>query len=1387
MSTRIDEAPPASVPETQAPSPRLMHRLRLVAISVVLAALAFIQDPGRIAADTKLDLAVDPGGFLLRALSLWEPLGFFGQLQNQAYGYLFPVGPVFVLGDLMGLPAWVVQRLWWSALLIGAFLGVVRLARLLGVQRDSARLIAGLAYALAPRMVTEIGVLSVEVLPFAVAPWVLIPLVSVAGGRLTPRRGAALSGIAVLVAGGVNAVATAAVLPLGAWWILTRFRGRARLALLGWWAAAVALATLWWAVPLLLLGRYSPPFLDWIESSSVTTLITSPDTVLRGASQWVAYVVEPGGPTWPGGWALVTTPVLILASGIVAAVGLAGLSLRSTPYRAFLVGGLLIGAVLVSMGHTGAVQGIAAPALQEALDGVLAPLRNTHKFDLILRLPLALGVGFALDALMARASLRYRHGPRLIAGAMTVVVALGAWPMATGTLARDRSFAAIPDYWAEAAQWLGEKSPDGRALVVPGASFGIYSWGRTQDEPLQALATSPWAVRDAVPLSSAGNIRWLDAIQERLDSGRGSPRLADALARAGVEYVVVRNDIDRRRSATPRSVLIRQALVRSGGFTPVAGFGPTLPPYRTPTTVIDDGLQDTVAAVEVWRVDSPLAPGDPRVALRDATRVTVSSGAAEAVVDLVDADVLGGEPVVAQGDEGPLEQIDGIGLSYAVTDGFRRSEVSVGSTRENRSQTLGEDEPYLQDRRVHDYFPVTPEGRQAVAVYEGGTVTASSSGSEVTALRARSSAAQPWAALDGDPATAWVSGELESGVGQWWEVTADEPFSASSVTVRLVVGAIAGIEPASVTVTTDAGEITVPVAATDQPQRLPVPAGGTRVLRLTLASVVDGGPGEAFGLREVQVPGLKVTRRVSTAGVADGGPIVLTARKGEQTGCAAVAGQLVCTPQLGRVGEERTGIQRIVEVATPGDYRLRMWVRPRSGAALDRLLTPALPVSPRAEASSVFTSDAASRPQAAVDGVLSTSWLASPLDDRPELTLTWGEPRRIRGVRLDIDPDLVASRPLRVTVTVNGRETTDIVSARGTITVPAQEATGLTIRFDNSDVVRSLDPGTGSLTALPIGVNEVRILGAEDLVKGPRLVDDAGVPCGFGPELVVDGEVRAESAVNASVSQTLTDALLPASACDGRVVTLTAGAHVIEALSTAQYAVEVVALEPVDAPIAGAVASPDVREWGATHRTVDVPASDAPRILETSENANAGWSATLDGEQLSPVRVDGWRQGWIVPAGAAGLVVLDFGAQSAYLGGLLAGLVAACVLVAAALLGGRRSGVPLPDPPPGSGRWLAGSAAVVGLVLGGWPGLVVATAAVAVAWAVQRSLVAGALGLLAAVGAAVMPWPGRLDAPTWLLVATALLAIAALAAAAAPVRTPRVSADEPRRGPASPG
>ena len=44
----------------------------------------------------------------------------------------------------------------------------------------------------------------------------------------------------------------------------------------------IVLAVLWWVVALVLLGRVSPPFLDFIESSGVTTQWTSLTEMLRG-------------------------------------------------------------------------------------------------------------------------------------------------------------------------------------------------------------------------------------------------------------------------------------------------------------------------------------------------------------------------------------------------------------------------------------------------------------------------------------------------------------------------------------------------------------------------------------------------------------------------------------------------------------------------------------------------------------------------------------------------------------------------------------------------------------------------------------------------------------------------------------------------------------------------------------------------------------------------------------------------------------------------------------------------------------------------------------------------------------------------------------------------
>jgi len=57
--------------------------MRLVIISTAIALLIFSQSSGTVAADTKLDLIVDPARFLHRAMTLWDSDGASGQLQDR--------------------------------------------------------------------------------------------------------------------------------------------------------------------------------------------------------------------------------------------------------------------------------------------------------------------------------------------------------------------------------------------------------------------------------------------------------------------------------------------------------------------------------------------------------------------------------------------------------------------------------------------------------------------------------------------------------------------------------------------------------------------------------------------------------------------------------------------------------------------------------------------------------------------------------------------------------------------------------------------------------------------------------------------------------------------------------------------------------------------------------------------------------------------------------------------------------------------------------------------------------------------------------------------------------------------------------------------------------
>ncbi len=640
-----------------------MSRRWLWLAGTVALVLSFAQSPGLIAPDTKLDLTANPLRFLSRAANLWNSDLPFGQAQNQAYGYLFPHGAFFLAGDVLGLPGWVTQRLWWALLLVVGFWGVLRVAEALndgrGIGSPSSRVIAAAAFALSPRVLTTLGAISSETLPMMLAPWVLLPVIIALRGMGGEGAGespaalrvlAARSALAVALMGAVNAVATVTACLAAVIWWATHRPNRLWWRFTAWWAFCTVLAVTWWVVALFMLGRISPPFLDFIESSGVTTQWLSLTEVLRGTYSWTPFVA----PNATAGASLVTGSVAVLATTLVAAAGMAGLALRSMPSRGRLITMLVVGLALLTAGYSGGLGSPVAAQVQAFLDASGTPLRNVHKLEPLLRLPLALGLAHLLGRIPLPGSAprpqwvgAFTHPERdkRVAVGIVVLTALMAgtslaW---TGRLAPPGTFTAIPDHWHEAAEWLDANNfPDpGRVLVVPGAPFATQVWGNSHDEPLQVLGSSPWGVRDSIPLTPPQTIRALDSVQRLFAAGRPSDGLAETLVRQGISYVVVRNDLDPDTSRSARPLLVHRTIDGSRGLTKVAEFGDPVGPGTLQGFITDSGLRPPYPAVEIYRVTGATPLGPYLTDVDDMARV---DGAPEALLRIDERRSLQGFP-----------------------------------------------------------------------------------------------------------------------------------------------------------------------------------------------------------------------------------------------------------------------------------------------------------------------------------------------------------------------------------------------------------------------------------------------------------------------------------------------------------------------------------------------------------------------------------------------------------------------------------------------------------------------------------------------------------------------------------------------------------------------
>ncbi|MDG5482401.1 DUF3367 domain-containing protein [Mycolicibacterium gadium] len=1387
-----------------------LSRRWLWVVAAAALVLSFAQSPGQISPDTKLDLTANPLRFLSRAFDLWNSELPFGQAQNQAYGYLFPHGAFFLAGDVLGLPGWVVQRLWWALLLVVGFWGLLRVAEALGIGSTTSRVIAAVAFALSPRVLTTIGAISSETLPMMLAPWVLLPVIlALRGSGGSVRVLAARSAVAIALMGAVNAVATLTACLVAAIWLVCHKPNRLWWRFTGWWALCIVLAVTWWVVALALLGRISPPFLDFIESSGVTTRWMSLTEMLRGTDVWTPFVA----PNATAGASLVTGSVAVLATTLVAAAGLAGLAMRSMPARGRLVTILLVGVTVLALGYSGGLGSPMAHAVQAFLDADGTPLRNIHKLEPLLRLPITLGLahllgriplpGSAPRAVWRDAFAHPERDKRVAVGVVVLVAVIAATSLAwTGRLTPPGAFDAIPQYWHDTADWLDEHNDSGRVLVAPGAPFATQVWGSSHDEPLQVLGDSAWGVRDSIPLTPPETIRALDSVQRLFAAGRPSHGLADTLARQGISYVVVRNDLDPETSRSARPILVHRAIDGSPGLQRVAEFGDPVGPGTLPGFITDSGLRPRYPAVEIYRVNpaTPATPVTPYLADTDAmARV---DGAPEVLLRLDERRRLLGQPplgpmlLTADAQQAGLAVPAGTGV--VVTDTPLARETDYGRVDDHSSAIRTPDDPRNTFNRVMDY--PTPGAETVYGQWSGGRVSVSSSASDSTALPNVAPATGPAAAVDADSSTSWVSNALQSAIGQWLQVDFDHPVTNATITVTPSATAV-GSQVRRIEISTVNGTSTLRFDEAGKPLTAALPYGESPWVRITAVATEDGSPGVQFGITDFTVTqydanGFAHPVDLRHTVVVPGPPTDSAVAQWDlgsellgRSGCAQSPDGIRCAATMALSPEEPVNLSRTLTVPEPMAVTPTVWVRARQGPNLaDLVRAPGTAIA----AGDADPIDVLGSAYAAADGDPDTAWTArqgvvqhkSP----PTLTLRLPSRREVAAVRVTPSSSELPAHPTLVAVDLgDGPQVRRLVGDAGAQTLDLKARVTDTVKvsiLDWDDIIdrtalgfdQLKPPGLAEVTALDARGAPIAAADAER--NRARMIE---LPCGRGPIIGVAGQF-VQTSISTTVGALLDGEPVTAQPCQAGPIRLPAGQQELLVSPGAAFTADGVQL---DGPLANRIRSATtvpahIGEWSADHREVNVPASNTSRVLVVPESVNPGWIAhRTDGTALTPVKVNGWQQGWVLPPGTEGPVTLTFPSNAPYRAGLIGGLALLPVLALLAFVPARRRTEP--DEPARvwrPGRWPTTAAVLaVGALISGVAGVIVVGIAVGLRYLLRNRerlrdtvTVTTTAGGLILAGAVLSQYPWRsVDGYVGHSVGVQLLALVSVAMLAASV------------------
>jgi arabinofuranan 3-O-arabinosyltransferase len=1289
-----------------APAARRGADRRRIVDVLGLALLAYVpfllSSPGRVSADTKTYLYLDPGRLLARAPFLWDPHVGFGTVPHQQIGYLFPMGPYFWLVDAIGVPDWVAQRLWLGTISLAAALGARWLFSMLGIGRLGA-LAGALVYMLTPYQLAFTARISVILLAWAALPWLVgLTMRAVSEGGW---RDPALFALIALGAGSVNATALVFVLVGPAIWLVTRAcRGRADFSACVRAAARIALLSvgvlLWSIVGIRTQGRYGLPVLQLTESLRTVAVSSSPTDLLRGIGNWFFYGTDRLGYSLDQVSDYLHNDLVVFATFAIPVLALAGAGVIRWRHRAYFVLLVVVGTV-IGVGAFpysdstpyGALFKIFANDTSAGL-----ALRNTPRVVPLIVLGLAGLLGAGVTAFSDR---RQQFVSAIVIGALVLVAFLPVWKLGylSGSVARGGD---IPDYWKQAAAALDRGGDSTRVLEIPGSSFAAYRWGNTIEPVTPGLTDRPYAAREVLPAGTPASVNLLDALDHRLQEGTFEPASLAPFARlTDVGTVVLRSDLQYERFDTPRPRLLWSWLTDplAPGLQAPEEFGRVVPNRASARLPMLDNVELRIPAnahepppVALFDVDG----ARPIVHAAPSRQPVLMSGDGEGIVDAAAAGLIDGNQLVLQSaalDDRTLARVLRGDADLVLTDSNRRrSQHYFSRIRDDTGYTerAGEVAPHGDDVFRLEPLPGTGDSARTVVEQHGGQVGATDYA--VTADR-------PALAFDGDPRTAWRVGRRA--VGDRIVMTPGHPVVTDRITLAQLPGV--GRSIAEVRLHFDGGDtLDVPLGPDSRSpagQTVTFPHRTVRNLAVEIRKVhipdFDPLP-RVLGFTEIGLGNVRVRETVRL-------PVDLTARAG-----ARAAGHRLDVMlsrlryDFGQLQDEELALDRRFVLPDERSFALAGTARIDPNApdsVLDTVLGTTAPGTTFTASDHLF-GDLDARASRAFDGDPSTAW--SP-NFGPQaghfVDVALAAPTTVDHIDLTLVADRQHSVPIQFTLDVDGapRRTFTIptlaASAHAgttrTVTVPVDPVTGSRFRL-------SVDAARPKLTRFqlhrpqveaPVAIAEVRLAG----VPSPAVAETVSSAC-RGDLLQIDGVPVPVRIVGDAADARRGLAVTPC----GIVATLTLdrGSNTLRATPGLDTGIDVdrVVLSSdaagraapptvLGAPLGDSGATVRVADSGPTSYNVKVRTDGTPFWLVLGESANDGWQATASSGSVGDRQlVNGFANGWLVIPRGAGTFSMElrWTPQRWVWLGFVVSIVAvlACIAILVVAWRRRRNGAP---------------------------------------------------------------------------------------------------------------